>query len=288
MAPQALGEVRAAAIRWLGARGVPNAVHDVDRLLEHALAQPRLELLLQFERPLSDDEIDRFRPLLARRGRREPLAYILGARGFHAVDLRVHPGVLDPRPDTETLVEVALERIPSGDGEPIFVADVGCGTGAVGLAIAAARPRVRLYAIDLSEEAIANTRENVELLGLGARVATLRGDLLDAVPSSRPIDWVVSNPPYIPSADIDSLMPEVSRWEPRLALDGGPDGLDVVRRLAAAAAARARRGALLEIGHDQAQPATAILLAHGFRDVFTRRDLGRNDRVVGGSTPHRA
>jgi release factor glutamine methyltransferase len=280
-----LGGARKAALDWLVARGVPNAVHDVDALFCDALALPRMQLYLQFERPLTDDELARIRPMVARRARREPLAWILGSRGFHAVELAVHPGVLDPRPDTEALVEAALERIPDGDGDPVFVADVGSGTGAVGLAIAAARPRVRVYAIDLDEAALANTKENVEKLGLGARVAVLRGDLLAPIPATRPVDWVVSNPPYVPSADIDGLMPEVSRWEPRRALDGGPDGLEIVRRLATQAAARARRGLILEIGHDQATATAEILRSAVFVDVFVRRDLGRNDRVVGGLQP---
>jgi len=275
-----LGHVRAQAIAWLSERGVSGAANDVDHLLSAALEMGRMQLHLQLERPLTEPELAAIRPLLKRRGQREPLSWILGSWGFHGIDLRVHADVLHPRPDTETLVDAALEHLPSGEGEPIFVADVGCGTGAVGLAIAAARPRVRLYAIDLSEPALANTRENVAQLGLAARVAVLRGDLLAPIPANRPIDWVVSNPPYIPTDEIDTLMPEVSRWEPRAALDGGPDGLDLVRALAAQAAARARRGLLLEIGRDQAPATVAILREAGFAQISTRRDLRGIERVV--------
>src|SRR5690606_16742019 len=147
-------------------------------------------------------ELERLRPLVARRGRREPMAWILGHREFHTLDLEVGPGVLVPRPDTETLVDAALAWIPEGP-EPIHVADVGCGSGAVGLAVAAVRPAVRVYAIDLAPEPLEITRRNVRRLGLEKRVAVLQGDLLDPVPPDRPIEWVLSNPPYIASRDID-------------------------------------------------------------------------------------
>lgn len=274
---------------WLRERGVDSPRLDAELLLGHVLGLERLQLYLAFDRPFTDAELDRLRPLVRRRGAREPMAWILGSRGFHAIDLEVRPGVLVPRPDTETLVEAALEHLPEGDGEPIFVADVGCGTGAVGLALATARPRVRVYATDLSETARENTRANVAALGLTDRVAVLAGDLLDPIPASRPIDWVVSNPPYIPTGDLDGLMPEVSTHEPRLALDGGDDGLDIVRRLVAAASARARQGLFLEIGQGQAAATADLLREAGFEEVRTWTDLGGIERVVGGvkarSTP---
>jgi release factor glutamine methyltransferase len=270
---------------WLRGRGVPTPRLDAEVLLGHVLGVERLQLYLMFDRPLAADELERLRPLVRRRGQREPVAWIVGHKGFHALDLQVGPGVLVPRPDTETLVEAATAWIRADGDDPVFVADVGCGSGAVGLALAHALPAVRVYAIDRMPAPVATTRTNVAALGLGDRVAVLAGDLLEPVPPHRPLDWVVSNPPYVPTADIDALEPEVSRHEPREALDGGPDGLDVVRRLVAAARPRVRRGLLLEIGHDQADRVEAILTRAGFTEVTTWRDLGGHRRVVGGRMP---
>ncbi|HMV66437.1 MAG TPA: peptide chain release factor N(5)-glutamine methyltransferase [Myxococcota bacterium] len=269
---------------WLRRHGMDTPRLDAELLIGHVLGLERLKLYLMFDRPMSAEERDQVRDLVRRRGQHEPVAYLLGHRGFHRVDLAVRPGVLIPQPDTETLVEAAREWIGASPG-PVFVADVGCGSGAVGLALAAASPEIRVYATDLMPTPIEVTKANAAALGLQERVAALRGPLLDPIPAHRPIDWVVSNPPYIPTGDIDGLMPEVSRWAPREALDGGRDGLDVVRAVTAAARARARRGVLLEIGHDQAARTARILTDAGFVDVRTWRDLGGIERVVGGLQP---
>jgi release factor glutamine methyltransferase len=275
------------AEQWLRARGVPSPRTDAERILAHALSVERLDLYLQFARPLEPAELEVMREALRRRGQREPLAWVLGTVGFHTIDLTVSPGVLVPRPDTETLVDAALSWIAT-DEDPCYVADPCTGSGAVGLAIAAVRPGARCYLTDQSDAALENARKNVAALDLTARVAVLRGDLLQPIPTNRTIDLVVCNPPYIPSADINTLEPEVSRWEPRLALDGGPDGLALVRRLVTAAAARARRGLLLEVGHDQADAVAAMLTAAGFVGVTTWKDLGGHTRVVGGRVAHPA
>jgi release factor glutamine methyltransferase len=140
---------------------------------------------------------------------------------------------------------------------------------------------VRLYAVDVSEVALATTRANIERLDLSKRAAALRGDLLDGVPAARTIDWVLSNPPYVPSDEIGALAPEVAQWEPRLALDGGPDGLAVYRRLAPQAARRARRGVAFEVGKGQAPAVAALLAAHGLH-TSVRLDLAGVERVVVG------
>lgn len=286
MAAYTLVEVLTRTEKFLRGKGVTSPRLEAELLLAHVLGLERLQLYLLHDRPISDAELDQLRPLVARRATREPLSWILGRRGFHDIELLVEPGVLDPRPDTETLVEAMLERIPADEPGPVYVADVGCGTGAVGLAIAHARPSVRLYAVDLDPIAIRVTKRNVQALGLADRVGVLKGDLLGPIPSERPIDWVVSNPPYLPSREIPGLMPEVSRHEPRLALDGGEDGLDTIRRLLAAAARRAKVGVMLEIGQGQAARVADLVRRAGFAELTTRKDLAGIERVVGGTRDH--
>jgi len=268
--------------KWLRERGVDSPRLEAELLLAHVLEIDRLKVYLLHDRPMAEPELAALRGLVARRGQREPLSWILGHRGFHAIELVMRPGVLDPRPDTETLVEAVLAEIPEEREEPLYVADIGCGSGAVGLAIAQARRCVRLYAVDVDDGALAVTRENIERLGLGKRAGICRGDLLAAVPSGRPVDWVVSNPPYIPTAEIDGLMPEVSRHEPRRALDGGRDGLDVYRELVPMAAERARVGLAVEVGYQQAARVLDLFRRSGLQDLRTAADLGGVDRVVVG------
>jgi len=253
---------------------------EAELLLCHVLGTERLQLYLMHDRPMSEAELGALRPLVRRRGDREPLAWILGHREFHALDLVVEPGVLVPRPDTETLVDAALEWIGEA-ADPVYVAAVGGGSGAVGLALAKARPGVRLYAIDIDDTAIRVTRENVDRLGLSARVAVLKGDLLSPIPARRPVDWVISNPPYIATGEFANLEPEVSRHEPRKALDGGVDGLDAYRRLLPLAAERAREGVMVEVGHQQAGRVADLFRRQSMSDITTWNDLAGVPRVVG-------
>lgn len=279
-----LGQVLKKSQDWLRQRGVDSPRLDAELLAAHALGiTERVRLYLELERPLTTEEAAAIRSLVQRRGAREPVAWITGRRGFHDLDLLVHKDVLVPRPDTEALVEALLARIPV-DSE-LLVADLGCGTGAIGLALAAARPGIKLYAVDLSDAALENTRANVAALGLATRVAVLKGDLLAAVPAHRSVDVVVSNPPYIATATLAGLQPEVREHEPRLALDGGDDGLDVYRRLVPEAARRARLGLAVEIGHDQGPAVAALFHQAGLQGVQVLRDLGHRDRVVLGTVP---
>lgn len=275
-----LGEVLLLSTEFLKERGVGSPRLDAELLIGHALGLPRLQVYLQFERLLPEPELERIRELVRLRGLREPLAWLTGEKEFHGLPFAVRPGTLVPRPDTETLVDAVLERIPDGEGEPILVADVGTGTGCVGLTLAAKRLRVRLFAVDLSRDALECARDNAVRLGIKDRVALLSGDLLAPVPRDRPLAWVVSNPPYIQSAVIPGLEPEVSRHEPRLALDGGPDGLRIIRRLVAEAATRVQVGLALEIGHDQGERVLALCREAGFQRAELRKDLAGNDRVV--------
>lgn len=263
---------------FLEERGVDQPRLETELLLGHALGKGRMDLYLSFDQPLTDDELAALRPLVRRRANREPLYWILGSKGFHDIELLCHEGVLVPRADTEALVEAVLQRLPPDfDG---YVADVGAGTGAVGLALAAARPGLKVYEIDISEPALANTRANVAALTLGGRVAVLEGPLLTPVPPHRPIDIVVSNPPYVRAADIAGLDAEVGEHEPRLALDGGADGLDIYRALVPAAARRCRIGVAVEIGHEQGAAVAGLFRKAGLVDVQVLPDLARRDRVV--------
>jgi release factor glutamine methyltransferase len=245
---------------------------DAELLLAAALETTRTRLHLDPERILTRAESDRFAPLLARRRAREPVAYLLGGKGFRHIDLKVDARVLVPRPETELLVEVAL-RLPRG----ARVADVGTGSGAVALALKHERPDLEVVATDVSADALAVARDNARALSLD--VAFAEGDLLD--PVTGPLDAVLSNPPYVPDGDRDGLEPEVATHEPALALFAGPDGLDVYRRLAVAAAARAPFVAL-EVGAGQAAAVGALLRAAGMTRVTAHRDLAGIERVVVG------
>lgn len=270
---------------FLRQRGIPSPRLEAELLLGHILELERLELYLNFDKPLGDAELARLREPVRRRGAGEPMAYILGGREFYSLDFAVGPGVLIPRPDTETLVEEALSCCqPEGDA-PVYVADVGTGSGCVGIAIAKNQPAVRLFATDTSAAALGYARSNVAAHGLGERVALLEGSLLAPIPSARPVDVVVSNPPYIPSAEIPGLMVDVRDYEPREALDGGADGLDIYRALIPAAAARARRAVLVEIGCGQGEAVSALFREAGLAEVRVVQDLGGRDRVVRGIRP---
>lgn len=275
-----LVEVLQRTERFFRERGIPSPRLDAELILGHILGLERVALYLQFDRPLTEAELSALRPLVRARGNRQCLAHVLGHKEFFDLDLLTPPGVLVPRPDTETLVEAALALLPAD--EERFVADIGAGSGAIGLALAANRPRLKLYAVDLSPDAITTTRENAKRLGLSERVGVLKGSLLDPIPPGRPIDVVVSNPPYIPSADIEGLSPEIREHEPRLALDGGADGLEVYRKLVPAAAARAREAVLVEVGDGQHEAVEALFRAAGLHQVRTHKDLSGTGRVVEG------
>ena len=266
---------------FLKGKGVASPRLDAELILGHHLGLDRVQLYLQFDRPLTESELSPMREHVKRRGNREPLAWVLGTKSFWKLDLQSHTDVLVPRPDTETLVEAALALIPEA-GE-CFVADIGSGTGAVGLSIAAERPDVRLFATDISDAALRCTKDNVVALGLSNRVAVLKGALLSPIPAERAIDIVVSNPPYIPSADIDALEPEVSDHEPRLALDGGADGLDIYRQLIPAAAQRARVAVLVEVGAGQAEAVAQMMTEAGLQSPTVHTDLAGHGRVVQGT-----
>ena len=263
--------------QFLRNRGISSPRLDTELLIGDALNLDRLQLYMKFDLPLTELELSHIRERIKRRAQREPIAYILGHKEFYANRFTVLPGVLCPRPDTETLIEVALKHIPQD--ETFYIADVGSGSGCIGLSLALERPKVNLYAIDISPIALQCTQKNVEDLSLTNRVAVLKGHYLDPIPPHRPINMIVSNPPYIPSEDIDALAPEVSKHEPKIALDGGKDGLACYRALAVQSASRAIGVVIVEIGYDQAPAVRDIFEKRGYT-VSCFQDLSGQDRVI--------
>jgi len=265
----------------LKAAGVDTPVIDARLLLEAAAGATRMDLLNDPHRILTPGQAEALGGYLERRERREPIAHILGRKGFWSVMLNVGPDVLTPRPDTELVVIAALERLEPG--KPARILDLGVGSGAILLALLSERPAAKGLGVDISEEALAVARENASNLGLASRAALLRGDWTTGLEDDG-FDLVVSNPPYIRSAEIATLDPEVRQYEPLRALDGGPDGLAAYRVLAPEIlrVLKPGGGLVVEIGHDQGPAAMALFEAAGAVDVELRQDLGGRDRVVAG------
>ncbi|MBT3268840.1 peptide chain release factor N(5)-glutamine methyltransferase [Candidatus Poribacteria bacterium] len=266
--------------------GIESARLDAELLLGHALQRDRMWLYLNFDEPVAADMLAIYRQLVKKRADRIPVAYLTGAREFYALPFRVTPDVLIPRPDTEDLVKAALSRfVAPTDGSPLRVADVGTGSGAIAISLAkewAPRP-IDVAAIDISRDALSVARENAAELEVEEVITFCEGDLLDASEPGTTYHAVVSNPPYIPSAELDGLEPEVSKHEPRLALDGGADGFDVIRRLAAQAPEFIQAEGLLalEVGIGQAATVAGLIAETGaFGPCEIVRDLADIERVV--------
>jgi release factor glutamine methyltransferase len=266
----------------LQAAGVEGPVIDARLLVEAAAGASRTDIIADPHRLLSDDQAAALEGFIARRERREPVSHILGRKGFWKIMLQVTADVLTPRPDTETLVELVLRDLP--EAKPFSVLDLGVGSGAILLAILAERPAGKGLGVDVSDEALAVARENAANLGLAGRVALLRGDWTRGLDDAG-FDLVVANPPYVRSAEIATLAPEVRDHEPRLALDGGPDGLDAYRLLAPEIIRVLKPGGrfAVEIGFDQSAEVETLFRGAGAQAVSTYKDLANRDRVVAGT-----
>jgi release factor glutamine methyltransferase len=259
---------------------------DAELLLAAVLGANRGELFRAPERFLLPSETERFECYLRRREAHEPVAYIRGKRAFRTIEVEVSPAVLIPRPETETLVDVALEALAgmSGGpgGEPLAL-DIGTGSGCIALALASENPYVHVVAVDVDEAAVEVARCNAARLGLGGRVDVLRSDLFAALALEARFDVIVSNPPYVPAVEYEALEPNVREYEPRGALYGGRDGLDTYRRLVPEAAARLRSGGTLavEVGRGEAEAVGGLFLAtEAYFPVEQRLDLAGVPRVV--------
>jgi release factor glutamine methyltransferase len=265
----------------LKAAGVEQPSIDARLMLEAGAGVSRMDILTDPHRELTAEQAATFDGFITRRARREPISHILGRKGFWKIMLSVNPDVLTPRPDTESILDVVLPAFP--EGMHFSLLDLGVGSGAIMLAILAERPGAKALGIDTSSEALAVARENAANLGMGERAAFLRGDWTAGLGEAT-FDVVVSNPPYIPTADIETLDPEVRDHEPRLALDGGEDGLDHYRLLAPEILRVLKPGGLfaVEIGHDQSVAVEGLFKAAGAASVRTVKDLATRDRVVTG------
>jgi release factor glutamine methyltransferase len=261
--------------------GISSSRLEAQLLLAHVLKCSRMQLYTGFDKPLGEDELAGYRALIKRRLGGEPVAYLLGEQEFWALPFFVDSSVLVPRPDTETAIEVARSLRPDR-AAPCRVLDLCTGSGAIAISLAKELPAAQIVATDVSREAIAVARRNAERNQVADRVELREGDLFAAVAGER-FDLIVSNPPYIATATIDTLSPEVRR-EPRVALDGGADGLAFYDRICAHAAEHLLPGGalVLEHGFDQADAVAARLTAAGFTDVTLVHDLGKNPRVTHG------
>jgi release factor glutamine methyltransferase len=258
---------------------------DAEILLAHSLGLRRIDLYVQYDKPLTGEELARFRELVRRRAGREPVAYITGEKEFWSLPLKVTPEVLIPRPETECLVEAALAVfLKKEGGDPVRILDLGTGSGAIILALAAERPHDVLVAIDRSPSALAIAQENAELNGLASRIRFLNGDWFGPLdPEGEAFDLIVSNPPYIQREELEHLQPEIRRFEPVSALDGGPDGIDCLAHIILNAPRYLRPSGclLLEIGHDQNSLLEAVVRRAGcYEEAVFLKDYSGLDRVL--------
>jgi release factor glutamine methyltransferase len=268
------------ATRDLSSHNIPEARLEAEILMAHLLKTDRSNLYLNSAQNLSDAQALAYSKLIQRRLRHEPTAYITGHKEFFGLDFKVNQHTLIPRPDTELLVEKAIELAASLP-EPCLMADIGTGCGAIAVALAIHLPRLKVYATDISAAALEITRTNCRRYNLEGRITLLRGNLLEPLPE--PVHLIVANLPYIKESEFDGIMPEISQFEPRLALCGGADGLQVIRELVSQTREKLIGGGalLIEIGYDQAAAVTSIVKqCLPEAAVSIAQDLSGLDRVA--------
>lgn len=268
---------------YFKSKGIPTGRLDAEVLLAHCLAVNRLHLYLNMDRPLLPAERARFRNLIRRRAAREPVALITGTREFWSLQLHVTQGILIPRPDTEILVEAVLDEIKEKDSPAIL--EIGTGSGAIALSVAREKPNAFVLASDVDLLAVSTARRNAHTTQTSASVHFVACSLFTAMRKAPLFDVICSNPPYIRTDDIPGLEPEISRFEPVRALDGGQDGLDVIREIIRDARGLLKSGAslMLEIGESQENAVRDMFASlGGLRDIEVLRDLAGKPRVVKG------
>lgn len=263
---------------YLQGKDVPESRLNAEHLIAHSLKISRMDLYLQFDRPLTKNELAELKPLIERRAKREPLQYILGTQPFRQVNIKVRPGVLIPRPETEIVVGEVLKMIP--DKSTIEILELGVGSGAIVAAIASERENVQITATEISPDAIAVARENTA--PYNERITLLQGDLFEPV-SDRRFDLIVSNPPYMRDEEWSTLEPEVRDYEPLTALKAGKDGLDFYRRIINDSERHLNPGGFLimELGDGQGEAVRKLIdeTPH-FNNAVITKDLTDKDRVI--------
>ena len=272
-----IGELINLSAGYLQEKGCSSPRLDAELLLGHVLGLERLDLYLNFDKPLNADEVAAYRTLIGRRGQRIPVAYLTGQREFYSLPLQVSEGVLIPRPETEFVVDKVLELLEPGI--PTEILELGTGSGAIALALACQDPGFRVTAVDVSPAALAVARANAERLEVQNQITFVESDLFQKISGTYKV--ICSNPPYIKKSELSALAPEVAA-EPALALDGGLDGLDFYRRIFNQAASFLEQPGfvVLEIGWDQAGDVRRLGEEAGFTWLETVKDYGGHDRVV--------
>jgi len=262
-------------------RGCDTPRLDAEILLAHVLSCPRIQLYVQYDRPLSDEERARLRELVKRRAAKEPVAYLVGKREFFGLEFRVTPDVLIPRPDTETLVMALLDHLR--DSTAAEIVELGVGSGAISVAAAVQQSGLSIHAVDISPAALKIARENAERHEVASRITFYEGDLLAPLSHDLRVDAVISNPPYVQTAELDRLDLDVKDHEPRLALDGGADGLEFARRIASDASDFLKPGGLLlmELGPDNIGNAQEYLTTlNKYQQIQILKDTAGHERVL--------
>ena len=277
-------------IKWtadyLSKKGIDTARLDAELMLAYLLKTDRTRLYMNFDQPLTKDELSNFKKLLERRAKHEPLQYITEHQEFWSLSFKVSPSVLIPRPETELLVEESIMELSKSfpEEESIEILDIGTGSGALAAALASELKGAHLTGVDISPEAARLARENIEANNLSSSVSILEGDLFEPV-GDKSFHLIVSNPPYIPHGDLDSLQPEVAEFEPLSALDGGDDGLDYYRRIIPESLKYLIPGGWLMLEHGKGQSGDIISIfkeRSAFTDIESINDLAGIDRVVKG------
>lgn len=267
---------------FLAKHGVESARLNAELLLAHQLQLPRMKLYLNFERVLTAAETDGLRELIKRRGSREPLQHITGSTSFCGLEFASNRHALVPRPETEMLAELGWQFLSTVHSELSTALDFGTGTGCIAIALAAKCPNAKITALDVSADALALARQNAEANKVTERIDFFQGDGFAALPHPAQFDLIISNPPYIASAEIETLQPEVRDFDPRAALDGGTDGLDFYRRLAKEASRFLKPDGkiIVEFGDGQAEAIRQIFEAEKWIVEAVREDYSHRARIL--------
>lgn len=275
-------EVISKSTEFLAKKGVDSPRLQTELLLAHVLQLPRMKLYLNFERALTEPELDSLRQLVQRRGQREPLQHLVGCTSFCGLEIAVNRHVLIPRPETELLAEAGWDFLSTFNSQPSTALDFGTGSGCIAIALAAKCPGARVVALDVSTDALAIATQNAAKNGMAEHIEFRHSDGFAALRPDERFDLILSNPPYIASAEIDTLEPEVRDHDPRGALDGGPDGLDFYRRLAIEAGTflQPHGKLMLEFGEGQAEAISAILSSAGWSVEAVRPDYTKRLRYL--------